>query len=165
MFTTENINLSDKDISRFWAKVRIGTSVECWPWTAGKTKFGHGIFSIRHKWIIAHRVSFFIKNGYLPNILESRMVMHDCENPECQNPNHLLDGTNKQNQLYKGCLKKHKSRPPPMLGRCGLKSPRWGTKHTVETKAKIREKALARGGWKKANNTIKSRGFKWLTPR
>lgn len=130
--------VSSKDAVRFWAKVNVKGPEECWPWLAGKTKFGHGIFSIKHKWVLAHRVAFFIANGYLPDVKLKRMVMHDCEFSSCQNPKHLLDGTNRQNQRYPSCIKKHKSKVGAMKGRCGKLSPRFGAKLSDKTKEKIR---------------------------
>lgn len=123
--------LSDKDLT--------GPN-DCWLWLAATTNFGHGVFSIKHKWVLAHRVSFFIKNKYLPD--KGRMVLHQCENHPCQNPNHLIDGTNSQNQKHPKCLKKHKLRLPSMLGKKGKASPRYGTKHSDETKEKISESML-----------------------
>lgn len=144
------MKLSQNDIKRFWAKVDIKGPNDCWSWLAGKTKSGYGVFSIKHKWIAAHRVSFFIKNGYLPNISQDRMVMHDCENPECQNYNHLLDGTNKQNQLYPECLEKHKNKIGFWKGLYGEKHlARWGKKHSSKTKRMLSQKASKRGGWHK----------------
>jgi len=141
--------LSQKDIRRFWAKVDVRGEDECWPWLAGKTKHGHGVFSVKHKWIAAHRVSFFIANNYLPDIKLKHLVMHDCENPSCQNPKHLLDGTIKENGNYPGCIAKLKAKVSPMLGRTGELSPRWGSKHSNKTKQLLREKAIQRGGWHK----------------
>lgn len=136
--------LSEKDINRFWAKVQIRNPDECWPWLAGSTKFGHGVFSIKHKWVLAHRISFLIKNDYLPSKKNGRLVMHDCEQASCQNPNHLLDGTNQQNQKYKNCMEKHKTRKPPMLGKIGMLNPRYGMRHSDESKNKMRKSALKR---------------------
>lgn len=83
--------------------------------------------------------------------------MHDCENPECQNYDHLLDGDNQQNQKYAGCIKKHKSKIPYMLGKTGILSPRWGLKHSDEAKAQMVKSAIKRGGWNKCNEVRKKR--------
>lgn len=155
--------LSEKDIIRFWAKVQVCGPDECWPWLAGTTKFGHGVFSIKHKWILAHRVSFLIGNGYLPSKNNGRMVMHDCERASCQNPKHLIDGTSQQNQKYENCIRKHKSRAPPMLGRRGKLSPRFGMKHSDETKTRLSKIATERGGWNRCNEMRRER--KKLVPR
>jgi hypothetical protein len=151
--------LSQKDINRFWSKVSRGGADDCWPWLAAKSKLGYGVFSVKHKWIGAHRVSFFIHKGYLPDIKQRKLVMHDCENPSCQNPKHLLKGTIKENANYPGCIKKLKEKIPNMLGVKGKDHPRWGLKHSLEAKIKISEKAILRGGWhnglKRSNATKK----------
>ena len=41
-----NLNLSQKDVSRFWSKVDIQGPNDCWNWLTGKCK-GYGRFSIR----------------------------------------------------------------------------------------------------------------------
>jgi len=38
--------LAEKDKKRFWKKVDVKGIEECWPWKAGHTKFGHGVFSL-----------------------------------------------------------------------------------------------------------------------
>ncbi len=151
------MKLSQNDIDRFWIKVDKRGPDDCWPWLASKSKFGYGVFSVKHKWIAAHRVSFLISNGYLPNIKQRRLVMHDCENPSCQNPNHLLDGTTKENGNYPGCVAKLAARVGPLASMWG-RSGRIGLKHSAETKAKMSQKAIARGGWHKGlrrSNTTK----------
>jgi HNH endonuclease len=83
---------------RFWAKV-VKTS-ECWKWTANKNNKGYGM--IREGGLLpkrlAHRVSWVIHNGQIP---EQMCVLHKCDNPECTNPNHLFLGTLAENMLDK----------------------------------------------------------------
>lgn len=123
--------------------------MECWEWQVAKTKTGHGVFSIKGKWIGAHVVSFLIKNGYKPQY--PNLVMHDCENPSCVNPSHLLEGTIKQNGNYPGCVEKCRKniKDREWFGSKGENHPRWGMKHSEETKAKLSAAAKKRGGWHK----------------
>ena len=111
------MNLAESDIRRFWNKVKIGEPDECWPWLAYVNDDGYGKFGIGSNVYSAHRVSFFIEHGYLPpknRFDETVVIMHDCENPSCVNPKHLVPGTVKENMRYPGCIRKlrewHKTR-------------------------------------------------------
>jgi hypothetical protein len=139
-------------IRRFWRNVDKRSKDECWPWKLSTQKnSGHGVFSIKHVWCFAHRVSFFLANGYLPDKEKSLLVIHDCENPICCNPNHLLEGTPTDNGNYPGCVAKCRAniRDRSWFGSRGKDHPRWGMKHSEETKVKLRAAAIKRGGWHK----------------
>ena len=38
--------MNAKLVAKFWAKVKRGTSDECWPWLGYKGKYGHGRTSL-----------------------------------------------------------------------------------------------------------------------
>lgn len=72
---------------RFWAKV--DKTETCWLWTAGKDRRGYGKFKSQGKTVRAHRYSYMLVNGSIPNGL---FVCHECDVPGCVNPQHLWLG-------------------------------------------------------------------------
>lgn len=90
---------------RFWAKVQIAGEDDCWLWTAGRNGAGYGSLGKDSRSIMAHRASWLIHFGEIPNVEPRLVVMHKCDNPPCVNPNHLELGThsdNMQDALRKG---------------------------------------------------------------
>ena len=81
---------------RFWSKVNVGQSWECWEWLASKMWKGYGQFSIDGKNKRAHRVSWELVTGPIPY---GAMICHSCDNPGCVNPAHLCAETQSYNML------------------------------------------------------------------
>jgi DNA-binding XRE family transcriptional regulator len=77
---------------RFWGKVIKKDG--CWQWSGSKSSDGYGSFSIAHKMYGAHRISWEIHYGQIP---QGKHVLHKCDTPECVNPEHLFLGTHKEN--------------------------------------------------------------------
>jgi hypothetical protein len=80
---------------RFWRYVqKTGT---CWNWTGSNSK-GYGLFKIGKQTIAAHRFSFALANGEIP---EGKHLDHICHNHSCVNPEHLRPVTQKQNAEHR----------------------------------------------------------------
>lgn len=72
------------------------TSNGCWEWQGCKNKEGYGrIYVYSRVYMYTHRASFEVYHGR--TVVQGLHVLHKCNNPKCINPNHLYEGTPKDN--------------------------------------------------------------------
>jgi glutaredoxin len=86
-------------IERFFQKVDKSGSEkfpDCWIWTGAPTSRNYGSFSYFTKKpaIGAHVASYLFHKGEIP---DGQIVRHNCDNPPCVNPEHLILGTHSDN--------------------------------------------------------------------
>lgn len=117
--------MNEKQLKKFWAKIKRRGKNECWEWIASKYPMGYGRMSKNR---YAHRVSWIIHFGEIPKGL---CVLHKCDNPPCVNPEHLWLGTMADNIADRDRKGRYIS------GMLGKQHPRHGEKHSF---AKLTEK-------------------------
>ncbi len=86
------IYITESVEKRFWQKVEKTDT--CWNWVGAINPSGHAVIKIDGRNRGAHRVSYAIHNGDIP---ENLFILHKCHNAKCVNPQHLYAGTAKQN--------------------------------------------------------------------
>ena len=109
-----NINLSETE--RFWLKVNKTDA--CWLWTGAVGGNGYGNFGIRSWTTQAHRYSYELLVGPIPNDM---ILDHTCFRPLCVNPGHLRLATRKQNGENLGRLQSNNT--------SGHRGVAWNKKH------------------------------------
>lgn len=103
LFGNPEIVLSQRQIDRFWSKVKKSGDDECWPWQGyaeqtnaarggpyGRVGFGYRLF-------MAHRVAWFLH--YRREIGEDKVLCHRCDYGLCCNPLHLYPGSSSHNSV------------------------------------------------------------------
>lgn len=75
-------NLSERLASRYSKDEKTG----CWVWFGTRNRKGYGCLSYQRKYYAAHRLSYELEKGKIPQGLQ---IDHLCKNKSCVNPTHL----------------------------------------------------------------------------
>ncbi len=80
---------------------KVDKSNGCWIFTGKRDWLGYGVKKLNKKYVYVHRFMYSVFNGPLE---DGKVVMHTCDNPSCVNPEHLVQGTHKDN--VQDCISK-----------------------------------------------------------
>lgn len=104
---------------RFWNYVDKSAANGCWIWKGSKDNLGYGRFNagrFARRPILVHHFAWREAVGRFPK----DCLLHRCDNASCCNPDHLFEGTRKDNvddMIAKGRMPRGESRGHAKLNR------------------------------------------------
>jgi len=90
----ENEDYKRKVELRILAKSHVNPITGCRIWDGAKDPSGYGAIHLYDQYLAIHRVAYEIWVSPIP---EGKILMHECDNPSCIEPQHLKIGTTKDN--------------------------------------------------------------------
>lgn len=113
------VPLRASDVTRFWRKVTVGDTDDCWLWKGVPSTKWYGGFGLAGKVIQAHRLAYQMLVGPIP---KGQCIDHLCQEKHCVNPKHMELVTRAENVMRgdsvpaKNGRKTHCNRGHPLSG-------------------------------------------------
>lgn len=126
--------LRPEDIDRFYSKLTVAES-GCWLWLGTTQNGRYGFFSLNRRNVYAHRLSWEIHNGPIP---EGMYICHACDTPLCCRPSHLFLGDGQINK--DDCVAKDRHAYGERIGNAKLTA-----EQVIEIRALLCEGQLSHG--------------------
>lgn len=90
--------MNDEEFARFMTHTEVSDD-GCWLWVGSKFKSGYGKIKVRGKTGRTHRLMLARTLGR--ELGKGMDVLHSCRSRHCCNPDHLREGTRKENETDK----------------------------------------------------------------
>lgn len=90
----EKIDRRRNTLDDYYRRIDYNGANGCWLWTGRQDRDGYGRWNFDGKEMFAHRFAYDI---YYKDLDPKLVIMHSCDNPPCVNPEHLSQGTQKDN--------------------------------------------------------------------
>lgn len=97
-------------VAKFWSRVDVRGSDDCWLWTGSRCRRGYGSFSSAGRTYRTHRLAWMIQHQ--KEIPAGMCGCHACDNPSCVNPNHIWLGSVIENNF--DMIRKKRQKGPPV---------------------------------------------------
>lgn len=89
------MKLGWKKLKSILNRILISNNSDCWPWQGRTNKNGYASVRVGGPLTLVHRIMWCLHNHKeVPIGME---ICHECDNPTCCNPNHLVPKTHVQN--------------------------------------------------------------------
>ncbi|MEV5984695.1 HNH endonuclease signature motif containing protein [Streptomyces sp. NPDC052051] len=96
-----------KALRRLQSKIELAPESGCWCFTGGKIPAGYGMIGYRQKQVYAHRLSYELFIGPIPEGLEVDHVKdRGCCHRSCINPKHL-EAVSRQENIRRSSVGQH----------------------------------------------------------
>lgn len=71
--------------------------MDCINWHLFIDKHGYGIAHVGKRTVFAHRLAYCNDRKIRLEDIDGKVIMHTCDNPACVNPEHLKEGSQREN--------------------------------------------------------------------